>query len=634
MTKPSALALLPLAIMAANVHAEDVYEMDNVVVTASRTAQTIDETLAPVTVISRKDIEQSQASSVPELLKRVPGMQVATNGGAGSTTGIYLRGTKTAQTLVLLDGQRIDSATSGSANLQFIHPNSIERIEVVRGPKSSLYGADAVGGVIQIFTRKGHGKPRLSMTVGGGSRGTMHSSLNYGGKVDNTSFNIGASHYETQGYDFTNDKNTSVTNTGANKDDDGYRNKSFFSTVSHTFSNRSEAGMTFTHNEGKSEYDADTGYFDVGSGKYLSFPYEAYMFFRSSTLSAWYSLPVNDIWQTRLEAGYFKDTARDLGKNVNPLAPLEARSTSNKRHSFNWQNDIAWQENQLLTAGIDYRKDRVETSPTSYEVTSRDNKAFYLQNQSTFENSDVQLGLRRDKNEIYGYKTTGNISWGLNLSDSHRLIASYGTAFRAPSMMDLYFPGHENPNLKPEEAKNAELELRARVSEFTHWSVSVFQNDMDDMLFWDTNTSRMENIDKARIRGIETSFSTKIIEWDVTASLTYLDPKNLSGNATTKNKVLERRARQLFSLDADRTYGEFSIGGTVRAQGKSYNDAANTQRLSGFATFDLRTGYRFSSELKGELKLVNLMDKEYQTAMGYEGEPRGVFVSMTWTPEI
>ncbi|GAA4649506.1 TonB-dependent vitamin B12 receptor [Kistimonas scapharcae] len=614
MTKPSALALLPLAIMAANVHADDVYEMDNVVVTASRTAQTIDETLAPVTVISRKDIEQSQASSVPELLKRVPGMQVSTSGGAGSTTSIYLRGTKTAQTLVLLDGHRIDSATSGSASLQIIDPDMIERIEVVRGPRSSLYGADAVGGVIQIFTRKGHSDPRLTLKIGAGSHGTNQYGLNYGGKVGGTNFNIGGKFFETEGYDNTSSKSN------YSGDDDAYRNKSFTASVSHTFDNNVEAGVNILHSEGKNEYDSS----------YYMRPYDE---FRFSTINAFLNIPVNDNWTTRLTTGY----SNEMGENFQRLLDGTHKkngSIKSMRNTASWLNDIAWADNQLLTAGIDYSNDRVDTKPNSYEVDSRYNKAVFVQNQSSFENSNLQVGLRRDKNEAFGYKTTGNISWGVNLTDNYRLITSYGTAFRAPTMMDLYYPGSESPDLKPEKSKNAEVELRGNLSQVSHWSVAVFQNDMDDMLLWDGVLRRVNNIEKARIRGIEATFSTQMAAWDITASATYLDPKNLSDNEKTKDKVLQRRARQLLSLDADRAFGRFSFGGTVRAQGKSYDDAENEDRLSGFVTVDLRTAYRFSSELKGELKLANLMDKEYQTALGYQGEPRGVFVSMTWTPEI
>ncbi|WP_211824974.1 TonB-dependent receptor domain-containing protein [Kistimonas asteriae] len=619
MTKPSALALLPLAIMAANVHAEDVYEMDNVVVTASRTAQTIDETLAPVTVISRKDIEQSQASSVPELLKRVPGMQVATTGGAGSTTSIYLRGTKTAQTLVLLDGHRIDSATSGSASLQHINPDMIERIEVVRGPRSSLYGADAVGGVIQIFTRKGHADPRLSLKVGAGSRGTSEYGVNYGGNVEGTRFNIGGKLFETNGYD-----NTAIK-TGYAGDDDAYRNKSFTASVSHTFDNQIEAGFNLLHSEGKNEYD-NTWNTDVR-------PYDE---FRFSTVNAFLNLPVTDSWTTRINTGYSNELGENFQKMPNGTHTKNG-SIKSMRNTASWLNDVAWADNQLLTTGIDYTNDRIDTKPTSYSVNSRYNKAVFVQNQSSFENSDLQVGLRRDKNEAFGYKTTGNISWGVNLSDDYRLISSYGTAFRAPSMMDLYYPGSENPDLKPEKSKNAEIELRGIINDTSHWSVTAFQNDMDDMLIWFSTgpmTGYMENVEKARIRGIEASLTTQLAAWDITASATYLDPKNLSDDPKVKDKVLQRRARQLFSLDADRTFGRFSFGGTLRAQGKSYDDVENHDRLSGFATVDLRTSYRFTPAVKGELKLVNLMDKEYQTTKSYEGEPRGVFVSMTWTPEI
>ena len=173
------------------------------VVTAARTAQTVDQALAPVTVITRNDIELSQATSVTELLSRTPGMQITTQGGAGSIASVYLRGTKTAQTLILVDGVKINSTISNTAPLQYLDPDMIERIEIVRGPKSSLYGTDAMGGVIQIFTRQGQGRPQLQLKAGAGNRGTGEYGLNYSGEIEGTRVNFGAKLYETRGYDHT-----------------------------------------------------------------------------------------------------------------------------------------------------------------------------------------------------------------------------------------------------------------------------------------------------------------------------------------------------------------------------------------------------------------------------------------------
>ncbi|AMO57930.1 TonB-dependent receptor domain-containing protein [Endozoicomonas montiporae] len=603
----------------ASVATDDVYRLDDVVVTASRTAQTVDQALAPVTVITREEIERSQASSVVELLNKTPGMQMATSGGPGSSASVFLRGTKTGQTLVLLDGQKINSTSMNVAPLQYIDPDMIERIEVVRGPKSSLYGADAMGGVIQIFTRQGYGKPRLRLKAGIGTHGTGEYNANYSGEHNGYRFNLGANFYETQGYDHTDSK------IGRDGDDDGYRNKSISGSVSKQFESGLDAGVSVYHTEGKAEYDHNHN----GWGDLETKPYND---FSVTSLNSHLMIPVNEVWSTRLEAGYIKEDAfrREEGRGEDKLASF----AKGRRYSASWQNDVEWQESQLLTAGLDYSYETIDTG-TKYPEDNRYNYGVFAQQLSSFESSDLQIGLRHDKNETYGNKTTGNIAWGFDLPYNLRLIPSYGTAFRAPTFSDLYFPGSGNPNLKPEKSENFEVELKGKFKTIS-WSASIFRNNIDDMFLYvskptDDNefAGHMENVEKARITGFEFAASTRIEGWDVNANITLLDPEN-----RTKNKVLERRAKQLINLDADRRFGKFNVGGTIRGQGRTYNDVNNNQELAGFMTVDLRGGYQISSELKTEFKLTNLLDKQYTTTLGYKSEPFNGMLSLIWTPEL
>ncbi len=604
MTKPFVIALLPLAITAVQVQADEVYQLSDVVVTASRTAQTIDETLAPVTVISRKEIERSQATSVTELLNRAPGVQITYNGGPGSNTGVYIRGTKTAQTLILVDGHKINSASSGTASLEYLDPDQIERIEIVRGPRSSLYGADAVGGVINIITRTGTGKPQLTMKAGMGSRDTNELALNYSGNVDGTRFSLGSRLYETQGYDRTTNKK------GSDWDDDGYRNKSLSGSLSKQLNNNIEIGINLFHAEGKAEYDNASG------STWEGYPTS---YFEQSTINTHISLLVNDVWITKLDAGFSRDNRDDIGSKY-------PRNATNKRYSTSWINDISWSDNQQLTTGIDYSNEKVDSS-SNYSESERYNAAVFAQNSSSFNSNDLQVGVRYDKNEAYGNKTTGNIAWGFDLPYDMRLITSYGTAFRAPTFGDLY---GSNPDLKPEESKNTEIELRGKFSDFTHWSANVYQNNMKDMLDYNYDTQKTENISKARMRGIELSASTQLSGWEITAALSLLDPENRSGE--NSGKTLNRRATELFALDADKEFGHWTVGGTLRSQGATWNDPANKEEVSGFATVDLRTSVKLTPELKTQFKVVNLLNKEFTTTKGYVDEPRGAFISLTWTP--
>ncbi|WP_095211180.1 TonB-dependent receptor domain-containing protein [Endozoicomonas ascidiicola] len=608
---------LAVAVMSYSATAQEVHKLEKVIVTATRTAQTVDETLAPVTVIDREEIERMQTVTVVELLNQAaPGVQVTSNGGPGSNSGVYIRGTKTAQTLVLLNGQKINTANSGSAPLEFIDPGQVERIEIVRGPRSSLYGADAVGGVINIISRKGSGAPKVSVKAGGGSRKTGEYAINIGGERNDVRFNLGGRLLETQGYDRT------TEGQGTNQDDDAYRNKSLSGTLSKDFDNGIEGGVNFTYFTGKSEYD---GY---GISDHLESQFTERM------VSTYLSKNITDVWSARIEGGFVKDERKELDHGV------KKNFAENKNYSLSWLNDVVWADNQLLTAGIDYSKDRVASDAT-YVVDDRDNKAVFAQNQTFFAGSDLQLSGRYDDNEAFGGQWTGGASWGFALPEQMRLIASYSTAFRAPTFGDMYreslgfYSSIPNLNLKAEHSKNAELALTGQVGNVGTWSFNVYQNSMDDMLSSvevRPRTYQTINIDKARIRGVEFEFSTQIKNINVSTNFTYLDPENRSGK--NKGKKLHYRAQKLAALNLDRDFGRWAIGGTLKAQGKIWTNPENTKQIPGYGTFDLRAMVKLSTDTKMQFKVNNLFDKKYEPVTGYQGEPRGVFATIIWSPEI
>ncbi|MGI2028240.1 TonB-dependent receptor domain-containing protein [Endozoicomonas acroporae] len=600
-----------MSVMSSAAAAEEVYKLGEVVVTAARTAQTVDETLAPVTVINREQIERAQATSVTELLNQAPGVQIAYSGGPGSKAGVYIRGTKTAQTLVLIDGHKANTAGAGEAALQYLDPDQIQRVEIVRGPRSSLYGADAVGGVINIITRKGNGDPKLTLKAGGGSRGTGDYGLNFGGESNGTRFNLGARLFETQGYDRTINKN------GNEGDDDSFRNKSISGSASRVFENSVEIGVNFAHAEGKAEYDMACSIFGCSSWNGSPTTY-----FNQTSGNVYIKLPVTAEWDMTFDTGYVKDKRNEVDNEYGPS------NATNERYNISWLNNYMWDQNQLLTGGIDYSNDTIDSS-SNYLVNERYNTGIFIQNLSSFNSSDLQIGGRYDKNEAYGDKTTGNVSWGCELPQDMRLVLSYGTAFRSPTFLDLYYPSGPNPYLKPETSENAEVELRGKLGTSSQWSVNLYQNDIKDMLLWDPNAGRVENIDKARIQGVEFAFDTTVMDWKIHTNLSFLDPEN-----RTSGKQLERRADKLFALSADRDFGPWTMGGTFRAQGSTWDDAANKKKVSGFGTFDLRASYLITKELKTQLKVVNVMDKEYTTTDGYVDEPRGVFATLIWSPEL
>ena len=609
---PPFTLLLPLcaAICTTHTFANEVTELNPVVVSASRHAQTVAETLAPVSVISRNTIDQQQATSVIELLVLVPGVQIATTGGIGSKATVMIRGTATAHALILIDGIKANDAVGGESPLQYMDPEQIERIEVVRGPRSTLYGADAVGGVINIITRKGEGSPHLTAKIGGGSRNTKEASVNLGGKVENTQFNFGAHLYKTDGHD------RSLSTGMTDGDDDAYRNTSFSASVDHQFNDRLSIGGNINHAQGYAEYDNGLNW-DGSANTWAGSPQQD---FNITNVNVHSVLVATEQWNTRLELGFQRMHTEDSGSQFPGI-------TTNKRSSIAWVNDIAWQDNQLLITGIDYAEDTTEGT-NRFSVTHRNNLGVFAQNTSSWNIGKLQLDARYDDNQAYGNKTTGSIAWGMDLPADMRLITSYATAFRAPTLMDLYYPGSENPDLKAENARNAEIELQGKIGAQSRWFLNLYQNDIDDMLAW--GDGKMENIAKARIQGIELGVQTQIQAWQISANTSLLSPEDrLTG------KRLIRRAKQLFAISVDRPIHEWSIGATLRGQGDAWDSSNNTtSHISGFATLDLRAQWQFANNAKLQLKAVNLFDRDYTTVYGYRDESRGVFAHLVLTPNF
>ncbi|HVH34413.1 MAG TPA: TonB-dependent receptor, partial [Tahibacter sp.] len=300
-----------------------------------------------------------------------------------------------------------------------------------------------------------------------------------------------------------------------------------------------------------------------------------------------------------------------------------------RRDSYTLQGDIGVGTAQLLSVGVDYLDDRVD-STTPYDERSRDVTGVFAQYQGKFGAHDVQASLRNDDNEQFGAHDTGSLAWGYALNNDLRLVASYGTAFKAPTFNELYFPGFGNAALKPEESRSVEVGLRGRAGE-GRWELHAFQTRVDDLIAYDAATFAPGNIDEARIRGVEASWATTLAGWNVDSSVTLLDPKNDGASANHGNE-LPRRGRQSARIDLDRRFGAFGLGATVNAQGKRYDDLANRTRLGGYGTLDLRAEYAFSPDWLLQARVENAADHDYETAAFYNQPGRSYFVTLRYRP--
>lgn len=579
-----------------------------IIVTAGRVAQTAEETLASVTVITRRDIERRQTLSVPDLLRGVPGISLSNNGGPGKSTSVFLRGTNSDHVLVLIDGVKVGSATLGSTAFEHIPVEQIERIEVVRGPRSSLYGSEAIGGVIQIFTRKGGGVLKPSFSLGAGSYHTYKGSATVSGGGAESWFNVSLSGVDTRGFNACNGEPNVAGCFTREPDQDGYRNLSGNLRAGHRFDSGAEVDLHWLRTEGDTEFD---GAFENESETV------------QQILSAGLRLMPTDIWTLSLKAG----RSRDESDNFKDDAFSSRFDT--ERDTLSWQNDLTPAPEHLLTLGVDYQDDRVSGS-TSYTVAERDNVGLFGQYLGRFGMHELQASLRGDDNEQFGGQITGSLAWGYDFGGGLRITASYGTAFKAPTFNELYFPGFGNPNLSPEESSSIEAGIGDTTAPGS-WSVHLYQTDIDDLIAFDADIFAPANIDSARIRGLEAILDARLGQWDLSGNLTLLDPIN-KGDGPNRGKRLPRRAKQSLRLDLDRSFGRYSLGATLLGVGRRYDDIANDRELDGYITLDLRGEYRLAQAWRVQARIVNLFDEEYETAAFYNQPGRSFFVTLRYQP--
>jgi len=588
-------------------HAQETPQnLPDLVVTATRTETAKNQLAAAATVYTRKDIERLQAKTLPELLSGTTGIDIVQSGGYGKDTNIYMRGTNSDHVLVLVDGIKIGSVTTGTTPFQFIPLDQVERVEIIRGPQSSLYGSEAIGGVIQIFTRKG-GKedmPSVTLDAGGGSYDTYRASGTVSGKWKNSWYSLGSSQFGSQGF---NSRQPIPGRFGLNEPDkDGYLNTALNARLGHRFDNNAEVEAFFMRAEGKTEYDGN---------------FQNKTEFVEQTVGTTASINIVDNWRSILRLGQ----SRDDGDNFAPNGAFSSKFNST-RWNASWLNEVALSDEHQLIIGSDYRLDQVDSS-TSYNESSRYDAGIFTELHSRILNDHfINASVRGDKNEAFGDQVTGNLGWRYNSDHGISPFASFGNAFKAPTFNQLYFPGFGNPSLKAEQSTSFEAGL-AGDHDWLQWEVRGYHTNIDNLIVTVSNPTTLlfsaENVGKAQIDGVEAEIGTQLMGWNNKLNMNLLSPKNRVTNAR-----LPRRAEKTLSYDLSRSFGQFDLGGTVLAQSDRFDDALNKTIVAGYVTVDLRTAYHLSKNWTLSAKLNNLLDKQYQTINTYNTADRNFFLSI------
>jgi vitamin B12 transporter len=610
-----ARAAFALVLVPACVAAQPAPEDDAVVVTASRSQMRIRDAIPHTTVLTQKEIRDSQAVDLPTLLRSEAGFEMAQNGGIGSVfSPLSLRGSTSARTLVLVDGVRIEDTAFNATALQHIMLDQVERVEIVRGNVSSLYGSNAVGGVIHVFTKRGRGEPAPSAEVMAGSRDSSELLLGYGGEAGATRFNLSASRFDTRGFSAIDP----AVAPNANPDPDGYRNESLALSASHRLSSRHEVGLSLFRISAWLDYD--DARFALPTDEHRSNEDLAMtqIFWEARFLEP---------WKARFTAAESTDYRTDTLNNA-----FNNRSNSRTRQVI-WDNELRVTPAHLLTAGIEGRRQVLASASVFGDspLREREVEALRLGYLGRLDRHTLQANLRSEDYSDFGSADTYLLGYGFDLTDAWRFTASRSTAFRAPTFLDLD-PSFGNPQLEPERARTTEIGVQW-ASGPQRVRVVAFDTKFRDAIVLD-QFFIPQNVQTATNEGIETSYTGIVAGFDLRASLTFQDPVEQDRTTAATQQAL-RRAKKLAALAVHRSVGAWRLGAELRGSGERRDANVNTGATvfeAGYYVVNLLARYHISKNFHLAARLENALDEDYRLAHGYNTAGRGLFLSAGWQP--
>ncbi len=593
--------------------------LSTVVISAATFPQTQAQALPSVSVLTRRQIKRSGVKNLATLLQRVAGVQIVSTGGPGHTATPYLEGFggTDAGVLILLDGVPLtaEDASGGGDYLENLTTDQIERIEVIHGNVSAIYGSGAIGGVILITTRSGSRTPQAELSLTAGSRNTVTASANASGQIRHTRFQIGISRYTTAGIPSINPaQSTFVTSDQS----DGYHNLSVNGAVEQQLGAHQQVGVRAFLSDGRFSYDNES------AGGHTT----------ESLLQVFSNNRIAGIWTSHLSL------ARERTENVNLGSyPAMYRST---HLDVLWRNVIRISKQWILTGGATHQHQAVTSSGQGgIPSTSRGVTAVFAGLNGSFAGNDLQLNIRHD--QFDGYASTKNtfyVGYGRQLGHGFKLIASDASAFNVPPLGYLYYNSPywlANPQLKPESAHTVQAALQWA----GRWNLvraTVFQTTGGDMWGFGSTANgltRFANIARTRTRGLELSAHGTWSRWSYGANVTLQQPLAVSEPG---DPTLPRQAHSLANVTVEYEFRGFNAGILVHYTGRrpdvaySATLATTPVTLGSYTTVSLTADGPIDRTLRWNVRLENLFDKQYETAYSYNTTPFGAFFGLTWRP--
>ncbi|WP_108947229.1 TonB-dependent receptor domain-containing protein [Shewanella halifaxensis] len=612
-TQPTKIALLVSSLMSLSAFSVIAAEAttptanvdETITVTGSRFDRSAEQQLTVINSIEREEIARLNPKSVADVLEILPGVSISRSGGAGQATSVSIRGSNSNHVLVLIDGVKVGSATLGTVSFNSLSPENIERIEVLKGPRASVWGSDAIGGVIQIFTRQLKGGEWFAGAEYGTNdyiRGSFGTGMEHG----NGSTTLTVNHEQSDGYDVYN--GAPVEN-----DDDGYKRNAISLKGAQQINQNWQAQWNGQYDKGNTQYD------DVyASGSADESDYANYLW----NLAALYS---NDKFSSKLALSQSRDFNENFrGDDIN----VAVSEFETKRDQVNWSNQYLAANELTFTGGIDWFNEAVKGD---YAQDERDIFGAYLLVQKQWSKLLAEAAVRYDDVENIDSEVSYNASLSYQFNDQWRLAASTGTAFKAPTFNDLYWPGSGNPDLISETSESYDLTLHYTADNIRAY-ISVFENSIDNLIAWAPTGEKDDfgwdiwkpaNINEARIQGVELSANFSVFSLDHQVAYTYLDAEDKQTGGE-----LVGRSENEFNYQLSYTWQQFDLLANYHYQGKRY--VGGTDYLDATHKVDLSIGYQLDDAWSLRLKANNLFDEEIISNQNYFSPGREFFFSVSY----
>ncbi|WP_299878637.1 TonB-dependent receptor [uncultured Cocleimonas sp.] len=607
---PLSVLAISLASLQSPVFADEAVQLNDegeleLSITANRRLQKTNETLAPVSVITRKNIDEIQAQSIIDVLRLQNGVDISRSGGEGSQTSVFLRGSNSNQSLVLVDGVRVSSVTAGSFDWSALPTEQIERIEIVRGARTALYGSDAIAGVIQVFTRK-NGGPYASVSLGefGTKRGSAGFSKSLG-KNGNSKLSLNVAAENSDGFSST---NSNAGEFSFNPDDDGYKKRSVTGAFSHDFSDTTKVGINILSSNNKNDFDQGKSETDL------------------QTISAFFQSNINEKWSQKLSVSRSEN-------NLESISSFGASTFDTEREELDWQNNLNLSDKTALVLGANYRKDQGKTNDFDDDIS---NKALYANLNSGVGKFTFELAGRYDDHSLAGSEFTNQLAAGFALTPKTTAYASYGTAFTAPSINDLYYPGFfgsyaGNPDLEAETSKTFEIGLKSELAKNHKFEASMFRTKVENMIGFTGENNQASNTEKVLLKGVELSYagSANKFDWGLGASI-------LRATNDLTNERLVRRPNNKFTAKlgyamTSRTRLGADLISSSSRQDDDFSSFPSTRvKLDSYTLLNLTLNQKINKHMKVGVRVENVTDEDYQLASGFNTPGRAAYLTLSY----